>query len=1429
INECWNSCACGDGQECVNLEGSYECRTPEPEITCDDNAEEHEINGVTECFCKPGFHGNGENCTDINECWNNCACSGNEICENIPGSYLCIPQGPEDNCHPDAVGHLINGVIECFCKPGFYGSGENCTDINECWNNCACSGDEICENVRGSYTCRPGEPEDNCHPDAVGHVINGVIECFCKPGFYGSGENCTDINECWNNCACPGDEICENVRGSYTCRPGEPENNCHPDAVGHLINGVIECFCKPGFYGSGENCTDINECWNNCACPGDEICENVRGSYTCRAGEPENNCHPDAVGHLINGVIECFCKPGFYGSGENCTDINECWNNCACPGDEICENVRSSYTCRPGEPENNCHPDAVGHLINGVIECFCKPGFYGSGENCTDINECWNNCACPGDEICENVRGSYTCRPGEPENNCHPDAVGHLINGVIECFCKPGFYGSGENCTDINECWNNCACPGDEICENVRGSYTCRAGEPENNCHPDAVGHLINGVIECFCKPGFYGSGENCTDINECWNNCACPGDEICENVRGSYSCRPGEPENNCRPDAVGHLINGVIECFCKPGFYGSGENCTDINECWNNCACPGDEICENVRGSYSCRPGEPENNCHPDAVGHLINGVIECFCKPGFYGSGENCTDINECWNNCACPGDEICENVRGSYTCRAGEPENNCHPDAVGHLINGVIECFCKPGFYGSGENCTDINECWNNCACPGDEICENVRGSYTCRPGEPENNCHPDAVGHLINGVIECFCKPGFYGSGENCTDINECWNNCACPGDEICENVRGSYTCRPGEPENNCHADAVGHLINGVIECFCKPGFYGSGKNCTDINECWNNCACPGDEICENVRGSYTCRPGEPEINCHPDAVGHLINGVIECFCKPGFYGSGENCTDINECWNNCACPGDEICENVRGSYTCRPGEPENNCHPDALGHLINGVVECFCKPGFYGSGENCTDINECWNNCACPGDEICENVRGSYTCRPGEPENNCHPDAVGHLINGVIECFCKPGFYGSGENCTDIDECWNNCACPGDEICENVPGSYTCRPGEPEDNCHPDAVGHLINGVIECFCKPGFYGTGENCTDINECWNNCACSGNEICENVRGSYTCRPGEPEENCHPDAVGHVINGVIECFCKPGFYESGENCTDINECWNNCACSGDEICDNVRGSYSCRPREPEDTCHEDAIGHTINGVNECFCKSGFYGNGENCTDINECWNSCACSGDQVCENLPGSHSCREVPDVDECALGTDNCHNNATCNNTDGSFECSCNEGYSGNGTSCENIDECVDRSHDCHYNATCTDTDGSFNCSCNSGFSGNGTYCQDVDECALGTDNCHDNATCNNTDGSFECSCNQGYSGNGTSCENIDECVDRSHDCHYNATCTDTDGSFNCSCNSGFSGNGTYCQAPPFEPDSPFAGYTRYFALK
>eukprot|EP01083_Nonionella_stella_P089608 250075_1 len=43
---------------------------------------------------------------------------------------------------------------------------------------------------------------------------------------------------------------------------------------------------------------------------------------------------------------------------------------------------------------------------------------------------------------------------------------------------------------------------------------------------------------------------------------------------------------------------------------------------------------------------------------------------------------------------------------------------------------------------------------------------------------------------------------------------------------------------------------------------------------------------------------------------------------------------------------------------------------------------------------------------------------------------------------------------------------------------------------------------------------------------------------------------------------------------------------------------------------------------------------------------------------------------------------------DFDECADSSHNCHEDATCTNILDGFECECNLGYAGNGTSCEPV---------------------------------------------------------------------------------------------------------------------------------------------
>nr|CAB3263210.1 uncharacterized protein LOC104266258 [Phallusia mammillata] len=138
---------------------------------------------------------------------------------------------------------------------------------------------------------------------------------------------------------------------------------------------------------------------------------------------------------------------------------------------------------------------------------------------------------------------------------------------------------------------------------------------------------------------------------------------------------------------------------------------------------------------------------------------------------------------------------------------------------------------------------------------------------------------------------------------------------------------------------------------------------------------------------------------------------------------------------------------------------------------------------------------------------------------------------------------------------------------------------------------------------------------------------------------------------------------------------------------------------------------------------------------------------------------------------NKCSDYKVRFCCDADECASSP--CSSHGTCTNTDGSFRCSCNTGYTGDGFSCRDVNECTEVSGFCGNGASCTNTPGGASCSCPAGTTGNPKVeCTaiDVDECATDTDNCHAQATCQNTIGSFTCTCKSGYTGDGTQCTRI-----------------------------------------------------------
>ena len=47
---------------------------------------------------------------------------------------------------------------------------------------------------------------------------------------------------------------------------------------------------------------------------------------------------------------------------------------------------------------------------------------------------------------------------------------------------------------------------------------------------------------------------------------------------------------------------------------------------------------------------------------------------------------------------------------------------------------------------------------------------------------------------------------------------------------------------------------------------------------------------------------------------------------------------------------------------------------------------------------------------------------------------------------------------------------------------------------------------------------------------------------------------------------------------------------------------------------------------------------------------------------------------------------NCYNYTEIDECDIGTDNCDRNSVCTNTPGGFTCACNQGYTGDGLTCQ-----------------------------------------------------------------------------------------------------------------------------------------------
>ncbi|KAH8379859.1 hypothetical protein KR009_007681 [Drosophila setifemur] len=785
--------------------------------------------------------------------------------------------------------------------------------------------------------------------------------------------------------------------------------------------------------------------------------------------------------------------------------------------------------------------------------------------------------------------------------------------------------------------------------------------------------------------------------------------------------------DNDCGEDNAGceHICKRLLypdenepvhKCDCREGYTlnpSDYTSCLDIDECQeSNGGCS--DICNNLPGSFQCAC-QAGYQVDPSTGKTCVGKYEKEYKYNGYRISSLSHPDINECLNiELSSDCDSGCENLPGSYRCVVAlvtkseaieELEEKVEPDSEENDVlveeTSVVpppKPTCNAGFQLSadGVECVDIDECdlvEEHRVC--EHKCENTIGSFRCHCSdgyhllEDQQSCALDGCVDLDNpqlnrtrcahecedlpeGKYQCKCPKGYHlAEDQHACEVTE----------TACSRTKGHESCAPGT--------CVPSHDDSSFSCDCPSGHRNEGSSCQDIDECLEDthlCS----HSCLNTPGGYQCVCPEglnlvEEFTCVAEDRCEVNNNGCEqicltarggaCSCRDGFRLSpdGKSCEDVDECLvKNGGCQ--QVCRNLPGSYGC------------------------VCAPGYEilklaGLRGYCFDIDECSRGThTCDENMLCENLNGSFTCLcpPGYALGlDNHIDTITSL--NISPSTESPSFDRSPPAaCLDIDECSignGNCS----HFCLNEPGAFQC-------SC---PLGYALSEDM------------HTCQDIDECLKgNGRCS--QLCLNQPGGYACA------------------------CESGFElsEDGFGCLDIDECsqnYGNCS----DICINLLGTHACA------------------------CDRGYElaKDGTSCQDVDECAGILSGGCSHECINKEGSFECG-------CPVGYILGENDRSCRpvvvacppgtkrTSEGCSPIECDSGFIlGSDGKCEDINECRQKNGGCSHR--CENSFGSFKCSCPPGYvlDSDQLICQDVDECAEGKNSCQ-TGKCVNEMGGFRC---------------------------------------------------------------------------
>ncbi|KAJ8034026.1 Ficolin-1 [Holothuria leucospilota] len=340
------------------------------------------------------------------------------------------------------------------------------------------------------------------------------------------------------------------------------------------------------------------------------------------------------------------------------------------------------------------------------------------------------------------------------------------------------------------------------------------------------------------------------------------------------------------------------------------------------------------------------------------------------------------------------------------------------------------------------------------------------------------------------------------------------------------------------------------------------------------------SCNCETSCSDPIGMTDCREICVET-CVPK--GCFVSETNSFILEGDFY-SDTGCTKMCSCSN--------------GQLTC---DYSYRCDVNAVCERRSDHHQCYCNAGFSGNGVSCRSIcdpHEVYGTCTCQ--KSCANPGDCVSC------------------TGVQGCFCPDGFYLQGEDCVRQQDCrcfidgiiipegqsYSDSTCTKRCSCNN--GQRTC---DNNYQCDVNAVCERRSTYHKCYCNAGYSGDGVTCQSIcrtNEVYGTCSCQ--KSCTEPAGCVSCTGGQG------------------CYCPDGFYLQGGDCVRRDQCgcyidgnilldgetYVNSGCTRRCTCTNNRLNCDNHYR-----CSSNAACRVRNGARQCYCNSGYEGDGRTCTRI--------------------------------------------------------------------------------------------------------------------------------------------------------------------------------------------------------------------